>query len=91
MTLKTLAFLLCNLAYRAAYSPGVYRRIGRDKIRAAWMVEVWLRFGWLSEGAERIARQTKYFVFELSWYDLQAGFGLVVIFSKIGQVSFCKG
>ena len=49
---------------------------------------LWLRFGRLSERAERTARQTKSFVGVLSWYDLQA---LVVIFSKSGQASFPKG
>ena len=52
---------------------------------------LWLRFGRLSERAERTARQTKCFVGVLSWYDLEAGFGSVVIFSKFDRRSFPKG
>ena len=53
---------------------------------------LWLRFGRLSESAERTARQTKYFVVVLFWYDLQAGFGLAVIFSpKLAKRAFPKG
>ena len=53
---------------------------------------LWLRFGRLSERAERTARQTKCFVVVPSRYDLQAGFGLVVIFSKnLARRAFPKG
>ena len=55
------------------------------------MVEVWLRFGRLSESAERTARQMKCFVVVFSWYDLQAGFGLGVIFSQYARRAFPKG